>query len=187
MTAVEGDVRRGPERIHVAGQWPWHVSAVERGHDRRDSLEQKVLGQGPLVNVGGDVGVVIDESGRHDQALGIELGPATVGRQSSPGDRRDPAVGNAKVGGVGRPTGAVHHLSIPDDHIEPRRLRLDPIVVAVQDREQKEQGRAAPLRGHHEAPWAVSRILLRRLLAGDGAVEGWIRGPNPATRPPADQ
>ncbi len=62
------------------------------------------------------VGVDVDEAGRDDAALGVDLLGAARG--DAPADRRDPPAGNGDVGFEGRAAGPVDDEAAANDQIE---------------------------------------------------------------------
>lgn len=92
------DVRGCPEPVEIRTERPWRITAVHRRQQRGDSLEQKVLGQRTVVDIGCYVRMMIDEARRDRESRHIELDLPAARSNPVPSHADDPVTLQRDVG-----------------------------------------------------------------------------------------
>ena len=116
---------RSRDVLHPFEQADEPVMAIGPGRGETDAAVAHGHGGDPVPRRGGQQGIPgglavevsmdVDESGRHQGSVGIDLPP---GRLGQPTDAHHPVALHTHIGGHGRGAGAVHHRPTFDDQIE---------------------------------------------------------------------
>ena len=163
------------------------ADAAVAHHDGGDAVparRRELLVPGGLAVV---VGVDVDEAGRDERAVGVDLlAAAAVDRP----DLGDDAVGDGDVGGAGRRAGAVDDGAPSDDEVvcgHGPPGRCDAVARSIADDLTPVRSRQAG--GMAEAVYVDRDVAVERLELGDGAWvdvgRGWLRRRRRGLRAPA--